>query len=878
MRISIKLTNSIISVTLFLLLLFSFQILSAQRLAFPSALGAGAYVTGGRGLEVYHVENLNDYGKGSLRDALSQGNRTIVFDVSGIIRLRSSLSVFDKSNITIAGQTAPIGGITIDGDRVHFSNVQNLIVRHIRFKGGIDSHVFERGPTSSFQSQSNSINQIFDHCSFAFGFFHGASWYEGGGNHEVNNVTVQRSFFAENDRGVLAGTVSGGESRTGKLSFISNAFYNVSHRVPNISGDNGRIDVINNIVWYVKHRLMQANGSMILNHIGNYYNYNNTPATNYMFHNFGTNTGLPRIYTNGNKYVVESTIAPISNTISQINSNNTLAFKFFVGNNYGDQLPSSYFTNSQHALNGKSFKVLSADQALADVSNNVGCNARLNADGSVSDNLDALDTEWLNNVKNGIYSNRLNQSQWKLPDINSVKRPNDFYNSDPHIPEAFFIAHVPKGKAYNDIAPSGYTWLEEYLNRVDGPSSIISEETVAVIPSAAEIEISDKLQLTAKITPANVENKTGKWSSSDTTIATVNATGLVTAISEGSVDITFETDESNKIAVAEISILPEVEHESTKVSAGQDQSICIRTTGATLKAAGGSSYVWSTGETTASIQVYPNISTTYSVTAYDDIGKNLGTDNVMVNVNERPYVRAGKNVTLNLGESTTLTATGASSYLWSNGATTASITVRPDKTTFYSVVGTSAAGCVNDDRLLVMVKNTAYYVDKYDGVVTYRAPSGGGKSSSGSSINLDLGNDSDASEEVSALGDVLKSRNSKESQMKIIQNEPFNSSSAKAKFFDINDKQFIENAVAFEFLIHPNPTNGQLHIKISGFSDVSSIQLYDLSGKSFYRESIKNIDQQNYIKTLDLSEYESGIYLLQLMDNQRVITKKIILE
>ena len=142
---------------LFLLLLnFFFCNLYSQQLAFPSAVGAGAYTTGGRSLGVYHVTNLNDSGTGSFRQAVSDadnaGGGTIVFDISGVIVLNSVLGFTD--NLTIAGQTAPDGGITIDGERVFVGGIDNLIVRHIRFKGGIDAN------NDSLTVRNDVTNQI----------------------------------------------------------------------------------------------------------------------------------------------------------------------------------------------------------------------------------------------------------------------------------------------------------------------------------------------------------------------------------------------------------------------------------------------------------------------------------------------------------------------------------------------------------------------------------------------------------------------------------------------------------------------------------------------------------------------------------------------
>src|SRR5690554_5500108 len=84
-----------------------------EEKAFPTAEGHGRYTTGGREGTIYQVTNLNNSGPGSLRDALSEGNRIIIFRVGGIINI-SSILYFRGDNITIAGETAP-GGIAVYG-------------------------------------------------------------------------------------------------------------------------------------------------------------------------------------------------------------------------------------------------------------------------------------------------------------------------------------------------------------------------------------------------------------------------------------------------------------------------------------------------------------------------------------------------------------------------------------------------------------------------------------------------------------------------------------------------------------------------------------------------------------------------------------------
>ena len=198
----------------------------AQVPAFPGAEGHGRYVTGGRGGKIVHVTNLNDSGTGSFREAVKSGNKIIVFDVAGVIALKSDLKFAD--NITILGQTAPSPGITL-----RYYTVQpgsNNIIRFIRIRRGQEKNIND-GADASWQRNKTGI--IYDHCSLSWSIDEVASFYDN------NNFTMQWCTVAESltNPGHSKGAHGYGGIWGGKLaSFHHNFVAHLMNRGPRFNG------------------------------------------------------------------------------------------------------------------------------------------------------------------------------------------------------------------------------------------------------------------------------------------------------------------------------------------------------------------------------------------------------------------------------------------------------------------------------------------------------------------------------------------------------------------------------------------------------------------------------------------------------------------
>lgn len=228
-----------------------------------------------------------------------------------------------------------------------------------------------------------------------------------------------------------------------------------------------------------------------------------------------------------------------------------------------------------------------------------------------------------------------------------------------------------------------------------------------------------------------------------------------------------------------------------------DTIICV---GASVNvyATGGLSYVWSNGVTSGAFTASPIITTTYTVTVTD--GNCFDVDSVLVTVND-PTVYLGPDITVIDTQSIVLNAGfGYAQYLWSNGATTQSILIKPYINAnlglnTYKVVVIDAYGCQSEDSI---------------------------------TINF-----------VTTIGDLNR---------------------------DLN------------FSIYPNPSKGLFNLELSGVvNQYYQVEILSLQGQLISQENIY-VDNATYSKQFDLSSFPKGVYIIRVMNDGVIKTRKLIIQ
>jgi pectate lyase len=201
--------------------------------------GFGSHTAGGNNGAVVHVTNLNDSGPGSLRDAVSTGNRNIVFDVSGVITFTAPLQIRNLTNITVDGSTAPAPGITLTGHGMIIRTARDIIITHLRIRDTAGDGILV---------WDSSENIVLDHNSVTNGGDETLSITE-----DTKNITVSWNIIGDtrsnwpdvNTKGTLVTNFT--KPAVTNLTLHHNLWTNQFQRSPQIS-TAGLFDMRNNVI------------------------------------------------------------------------------------------------------------------------------------------------------------------------------------------------------------------------------------------------------------------------------------------------------------------------------------------------------------------------------------------------------------------------------------------------------------------------------------------------------------------------------------------------------------------------------------------------------------------------------------------------------
>jgi pectate lyase len=442
---------------------------SVQALpAFPGAGGGGANTVGGRGGAICEVTNLNDSGSGSLRACIERsGPRIVVFRVGGTIQLASTLAV-SNPYLTIAGQTAPGGGILLSGKTATGKMIvvftHDVIVRYLRMRHGYNSAT--QGENGGVAEVLGGHDVIFDHCSVSWTQDESMDAWGGGSR----NITFSWNFIAEALVGHSTALITGAgtTAEANQMTNIDahhNFIANTGYRIPLIKNKTFRF--VNNIVYNWNFYATQTAVGANVDIIGNLYKAGPLTlwAQAYEIQNFPTSiygymmpSGNPSLYVVGNK-------GP--RNANPDNDNWVMVGR--VSEENGSQqgaLSTQYKRTSPLLALPVPIPTDSVNNLESVLLPTVGASQRLDCNGNWILNRDSVDARIIQeyNTNRGIVPNRESEVGG-FPTIANGTPCTDTDHDG--IPDAYEDAHGLNKNSASDgpvIAANGYSNVENYLN------------------------------------------------------------------------------------------------------------------------------------------------------------------------------------------------------------------------------------------------------------------------------------------------------------------------------------------------------------------------------------------------------------------------------
>lgn len=463
--------------------------------AFPSAQGGGAAAAGGRGGQVIEVTNLNDSGAGSLRDcAKASGPRTCVIRVAGVIHPAATIDIRNPF-LTIAGQTAPGGGITLQGNAIgsapiFFITANDIVIRYLTCSIGLGSN-HSPGPSAGascveLASGKSQQNVIVDHMTFRWWDDKPYLMLSNSGFAPITNTVVQWSLMYEPNNahqvGPMTDDTGGFASGDVNDDFHHNMFVNIGHRLPLYNTKSGRW--VNNIVYNWDFYALLTQGGVKLDIINNKYVPGNLNGGNsnheFDFNNSqssddpaGSMPGPPSPYLSGNVGPHQSNPA---------GDQTLMTSKGSEAGDTGGAVPSSWFRSSP--LAAQTFPITADAVANLDsvILPTVGNSRMVDCDGNWVSRRDSVDTriitQYQNNSAGGYFT--VADSNHSVPSI-AVGTPCTESLHD-GIPDQWKTAQglsTTDPNLHSSVAPNGYTYLENYMNGPAGSSASLKPDSKA---------------------------------------------------------------------------------------------------------------------------------------------------------------------------------------------------------------------------------------------------------------------------------------------------------------------------------------------------------------------------------------------------------------
>lgn len=280
--------------------------------AFPGAEGHGRLSRGGRDGTIIPVTTLNDAGPGSLRACIeATGPRVCVFRVGGVIRFTTTRPIISNPYLTIAGQTAPGGGVLLTHaggasglTPLVIKNTSDVVVRHVRVR--LDKKGATAGSNDAITIEG-SRDVIIDHVSGSWALDENINGYA-----LNDNITISWSIFAEGLRphdkcALLGSNKAGSYTPPQKLSFVKNLCAHHGDRNPDINFAPGScIEVVNNVLYngaYQFAEVWESYGGSPVDIINNYFKSgpSTVPGSFAIVRETTGSTGQASIYHAGNE-------------------------------------------------------------------------------------------------------------------------------------------------------------------------------------------------------------------------------------------------------------------------------------------------------------------------------------------------------------------------------------------------------------------------------------------------------------------------------------------------------------------------------------------------------------------------------------------------